>query len=178
MNLNAKYKWFIVHVFTGQEKNICKYLEENRKNKRMETLIDKIIVPERMIKVRDRKGEIKSKEKRLYPGYILVHAAEDDAVTQLIAESPKVMGFLGKKAAQPITDEEADKILGLMETVEEVSDTRFLEGQTIRIIDGPFTDFNGSIKELNREKERLVVMVTVFGRSTPVELSYSQVELI
>jgi len=68
--------------------------------------------------------------------------------------------------------------LGLMETVEEVNDTRFLEGQTIRIIDGPFTDFNGSIKESNREKERLVVMVTVFGRSTPVELSYNQVELI
>jgi transcriptional antiterminator NusG len=85
---------------------------------------------------------------------------------------------LGKKAAQPISEEEAEKILGLMETVEEVNDTRFLEGQTIRIIDGPFTDFNGTIKELNREKERLVVMVTVFGRSTPVELSYNQIELI
>jgi transcriptional antiterminator NusG len=97
---------------------------------------------------------------------------------QLVAESPKIMGFLGKKAPQPITDEEAEKILGLMETVEEVSDTRFLEGQTIRIVDGPFTDFNGTIKELNREKERMIVLVTVFGRSTPVELSYSQVELI
>jgi transcriptional antiterminator NusG len=178
MGVDNKYKWFIIHVFTGQEKNICNYLAEQKKQKKMDTLIDKIVVPERMIKVRDKKGEIKAKEKRLYPGYILIHAAEDDAVTQLIAESPKIMGFLGKKSAQPISDEEADKILGLMETVEEVSDTRFLEGQTIRIIDGPFTDFNGTIKELNREKERLIVMVTVFGRSTPVELSYSQVELI
>jgi transcriptional antiterminator NusG len=178
MSVDTKYRWYIIHVFTGQEKNICKYLEEQKKRKKMDDLIDRIVVPERMIKVRDRKGEIKSKEKRLYPGYILVHAVEDDAVTQLIAESPKVMGFLGKKAAQPITDEEAEKILGLMETVEEVNDTRFLEGQTIRIIDGPFTDFNGTIKELNREKERLVVMVTVFGRSTPVELNYNQVELI
>jgi transcriptional antiterminator NusG len=143
MSADKKFRWFIIHVFTGQEKIICKYLAEQKKKKR-----------------------------------ILIHAAEDDAVTRLIAESPKVMGFLGKKAAQPITEEEAEKILGLMETVEEVNDTRFLEGQTIRIIDGPFTDFNGSIKELNREKERLIVMVTVFGRSTPVELSYNQVELI
>jgi len=178
MNVNNKYRWFIVHVFTGQEKNICKYLAEQKKKKKLDNLIEQILVPERMIKVRDKKGEIKSKEKRLYPGYIMVHAVENDAVTQLIAESPKVMGFLGKKAAQPITDEEAEKILGLMETIEEVNDTRFLEGQTIRIIDGPFTDFNGSIRESNREKERLVVMVTVFGRSTPVELSYNQVELI
>ncbi len=175
---NNKYKWFIVHVFTGQEKVICKYLTEQSKKMKMNDLIDRIIVPERVIKVRDKNGEIKEKEKRLYPGYILVHAKEDDAVTQLIAESPKVMGFLGKKGAQPISDEEAEKILGLMDTVEEVSDTRFLEGQTVRIIDGPFTDFNGTIKELNREKERLIVMVTVFGRSTPVELSYNQVEPI
>lgn len=178
MGVDTKYRWFIIHVFTGQEKNICKYLAKQKKRKKMDDLIDRIVVPERMIKVRNRKGEIKSKEKRLYPGYILIHAAEDDAVTQLIAESPKVMGFLGKKAPQLISDEEAEKILGLMETVEEVNDTRFIEGQTVRIIDGPFTDFNGTIKELNREKERLVVMVTVFGRSTPVELSYNQVELI
>jgi len=178
MSADKKFRWFIIHVFTGQEKIICKYLAEQRKKKRMDALIDQIVVPERMIKVRDKSGEIKEKEKRLYPGYILIHAAEDDAVTRLVAESPKVMGFLGKKAAQPISEEEAEKILGLMETVEEVNDTRFLEGQTIRIIDGPFTDFNGSIKELNREKERLIVMVTVFGRSTPVELSYNQVELI
>jgi transcriptional antiterminator NusG len=178
MGANNKFRWFIIHVFTGQEKIICKYLAEQKKKKRMDKLIEQIVVPERMIKVRDKKGEIKEKEKRLYPGYILIHAAEDDAVTRLVAEAPKVMGFLGKKAAQPISDEEAEKILGLMETVEEVNDTRFLEGQTIRIIDGPFTDFNGTIKELSREKERLVVMVTVFGRSTPVELGYNQVELI
>jgi transcriptional antiterminator NusG len=178
MGVDNKYKWFIIHVFTGQEKKICGYLIEQRKQRKMEALIDKIVVPERTIKVRDNKGEIKAKEKRLYPGYILIHAVEDDTVMQLVAESPKIMGFLGKKAPQPITDEEAEKILGLMETVEEVSDTRFLEGQTIRIVDGPFTDFNGTIKELNREKDRMIVLVTVFGRSTPVELSYSQVELI
>ncbi|MEO0293599.1 MAG: transcription termination/antitermination protein NusG [candidate division WOR-3 bacterium] len=177
-NDKNKYKWFIIHVFTGQERQVCNYLREQSKNKKMEGLIDKIIVPERTIKVRDSKGEIKEKEKSLYPGYILIHAVESEAVMQLIAESPKIMGFLGRKSAQPITDEEAEKILELMGTVEEVSDTKFLEGQTVRIIDGPFTDFNGTIKELNREKERLVVMVTVFGRATPVELSYNQVEPI
>jgi len=114
----------------------------------------------------------------LYPGYILIHAVPDDSVKQLIADSPRIMGFLGKKVPQIISDEEADRILEIMGTVEEVSEMQFMGGQAIRIIDGPFTDFNGTIKELNKEKERLTVMVTVFGRSTPVELSYNQVELI
>lgn len=176
--MEKDYKWFIVHVFTGYEKKVSKYLEERKNRKNMEDMIDEIIVPKRTVKMRDSKGEVRDKEKRLYPGYILIHATEDDAVMQLIAESPKIMGFLGKKAPQPISDEEAEKILGLMGTVEEVSDTKYTKGQMVRIIDGPFTDFNGSIKELNREKERLTVMVTVFGRSTPVELNYDQVEPI
>lgn len=176
--MNKEYRWFIVHVFTGYEKKVSKYLEEERERRHIEDMIDKIVVPERTVKVRDSEGEIRNKGKKLYPGYILIHAVEDENVMQLITESPRLMGFLGKKSPQPISDEEAEKILELMGTVEEVSDTQFMIGQTIRIIDGPFTDFNGIIKELNRKKERLTVMVTVFGRSTPVEISYNQVELI
>jgi len=176
--MGNKYIWFIVHVFTGYEKRVAKYLEEEKARRNMEDLIDKIIVPEKIIKIRDDEGNIHDREKRLYPGYILIHAVEDDSVMQLIAESPRIMGFLGKKVPQSISDEEAEKIMEVMGTVEEVTEMQFMVGQTIRIIDGPFTDFNGTIKELNKEKERLTVMVTVFGRSTPVELSYNQVELI
>jgi transcriptional antiterminator NusG len=176
--MGHKYIWYIVHVFTGYEKRVAKYLEEEKERRNMEDLIDKIVVPEKIIKVRDDEGNIHDREKRLFPGYILIHAVEDDSVMQLIAESPRIMGFLGKKVPQSISDEEAERIMEVMGTVEEVTEMQFMVGQTIRIIDGPFTDFNGTIKELNKEKERLTVMVTVFGRSTPVELSYSQVELI
>jgi len=173
-----QYKWYIIHVFTGYEKRVAAYLTEEMARRHMEDMIEKIIVPGRIIKVRDEEGNIHNKEKRLYPGYILIHAVPHDSVIQLISDSPRIMGFLGKKAPMSISDEESEKILELMGTVEEISETRFMVGQTIRIIDGPFTDFNGTIKELNKEKERLTVMVTVFGRSTPVELGYNQVELI
>ncbi|MCK4421158.1 transcription termination/antitermination factor NusG [candidate division WOR-3 bacterium] len=169
-------RWYIIHVFTGYERRVSRYLQEEISRRGIGDLIDRIIVPKRMIKVRDSEGNISSKEKRLYPGYILIHAAPDDLVMQLISESPRVMGFLGKKAPQTISEEEAEKIMELMGTVEEISETRLLIDQSVRIIDGPFTDFNGTVKEVNREKERLTVMVTVFGRSTPVELGYNQVE--
>jgi len=176
--MGKEYIWYIIHVFTGYEKRVALYLTEEKTRRHMNDLINDIIVPEKIIKIRDDEGNIHDKEKRLYPGYILIHAVPDDSVKQLIADSPRIMGFLGKKVPQIISDEEADRILEVMGTVEEVSEMQFMEGQAIRIIDGPFTDFNGTIKELNKEKERLTVMVTVFGRSTPVELSYNQVELI
>ncbi len=176
--MDKKYKWFIIHVFTGYEKIVGRYLEEERSRRHIDDLIESVIIPEKTIKVRDDEGNIHDKEKKLYPGYLLIHAVPDDSVMQLIADSPRIMGFLGKKVPQSISDEEAERILEVMGTVEEVSEMLFIVGQTIRIIDGPFTDFNGTIKELNKEKERLTVMVTVFGRSTPVELSYNQVELI
>ncbi len=176
--MGKEYKWYLIHVFTGYEKRVALYLEEEKARRHMDDLIEEIIVPERTIKIRDDDGNILDKEKRLYPGYILIHATPDDSVMQLIADSPRIMGFLGKKVPQSVSDEEADKILEVMGTVEEVSTMQFMVGQAIRIIDGPFTDFNGTIKELNNDKERLTVMVTVFGRSTPVELSYNQVELM
>lgn len=172
------YKWYMVHVFTGYEKRVSKYLKEEISRRNLEDKIKRVIVPKRRIKVQDSDGEIAEKEKRLYPGYILIQAVPDESVMQLIANTPRVMGFLGKKAPRLISGEEAEKVISLMETVEEVSSTNLTVGQTVRIIDGPFTDFNGTVKDINREKQRLTVLVTVFGRSTPVELSYNQVELV
>ncbi|ODC04667.1 transcription termination/antitermination protein NusG [Terasakiispira papahanaumokuakeensis] len=172
-------RWYVVHAYSGFEKQVMRSLIERVKLKGMEEEFGQILVPtEEVVEMRD--GKKRRSERKFYPGYVLVEMDMNDATWHLVKETPRVMGFIGgtPEKPAPITSREADAIL---QRVQDGTDkprpkTLFEAGETVRVVDGPFADFNGVVEEVNYDKNRLHVSVLIFGRATPVELEFSQVE--
>ena len=172
-------RWYVVHAFSGFESHVKRSLEERIKLKSMEDKFGEILVPtEEVVEMRD--GQKRKSERKFFPGYVLVQIEMDDDAWHLVKETPRVMGFIGGTSDKPapITDKEADAILNrVQEGVEKPRPKVLFEpGEVVRINDGPFNDFNGVVEEVDYEKNRLRVEVSIFGRSTPVDLEFSQVE--
>ena len=172
-------RWYVVHAYSGFEKHVKRSLGERVKLARMEDQFGEILVPTEEV-VEMRGGQKRKSERKFFPGYVLVQMEMNDATWHLVKDCPKVMGFIGGTADKPapISDREASAILQRVEDgVEKPKPkTLFEPGEVVRVIDGPFADFNGVVEEVNYEKSRLHVAVLIFGRSTPVELEFGQVE--
>ena len=173
-------KWYIVHVYSGFENKVKQALEERIATSSHVDKFDKILVPTEQI-VELVKGQRKTSSRKFYPGYILARMELDEETWHLVNNTDKVTGFLGgREKPTPLSDEEADKIINRMEAGKlKPKPKYFFEyGDEIRVIDGPFTNFNGTVEEVNPEKGKIRVLVSIFGRSTPVELEFVQVAKI
>ena len=172
-------RWFVVHAYSGYEKQVMRALNERIELSLFADRFGEVIVPTEEV-VEMRAGKKRRSERKFFPGYVLVEMELDDDTWHLVKETPRVMGFIGGKADQPapISDQEAAAILQRVQAGSEhvTPKTVFEPGELVRVVDGPFNDFNGVVEDVNYEKNRLHVAVTIFGRSTPVELDFSQVE--
>ena len=172
-------RWYVVHAYSGFEKQVMRALHERIELNGLQDKFGEILVPAEEV-VEMRAGKKRRSERKFFPGYVLVEMDLDDVSWHMVKETPKVLGFIGGKADQPapITDAEAATILQRVQACSEQATpkTVFEPGELVRVIDGPFNDFNGVVEEVNYEKNRLHVAVTIFGRSTPVELDFGQVE--
>ena len=172
-------RWYVVHAYSGFEKQVMRALHERIELNGLQDKFGEILVPAEEV-VEMRAGKKRRSERKFFPGYVLVEMDLDDVSWHMVKETPKVLGFIGGKADQPapITDAEAATILQRVQAGSEQATpkTVFEHGELVRVIDGPFNDFNGVVEEVNYEKNRLHVAVTIFGRSTPVELDFGQVE--
>ena len=172
-------KWYVVRAISGSEKKVKIYLESEISRLNLEDYISKILIPiEKVYQVRN--GKKITKERNLYPGYVLIEATLVGEVPHIIKSVPNVIGFLGTKGeAIPMRQSEVNRILGkvdeLAEQGEEVN-VPYIVGESVTVIDGPFNSFSGIIEEINEEKKKLKVMVKIFGRKTPLELGFMQVE--
>lgn len=176
---NPDLRWYVVHAYSGMEKAVERNIRERINRAGMQDMFGEILVPtEEVVEIRN--GQKRTSERRFYPGYVLVQMVMNDDTWHLVKHTNKVTGFVGgaKNRPAPISDDEVKKILGQME--EGVEKPRhkveFTVGEYVRVKDGPFTDFNGTVEEVNYEKSKVRVSVTIFGRATPVELEFSQVE--
>ena len=172
-------RWYVVHAYSGYEKKVAAALKERIELHGMQERFGQVLVPtEEVVELRG--GQKRRSEHKFFPGYVLVEMELDDETWHFVKDTPRVMGFIGGKADKPapITDAEAKAILKRMETGADTPrpKTMFEPGEMVRVIDGPFNDFNGVVEEVNYEKSRLQVAVLIFGRSTPVELEFAQVE--
>lgn len=172
-------RWYVVHAYSGFEKSVQRALVERVARSDMQDKFGQILVP--VEEVVEMKGGQKSvTERKFFPGYVLVEMDMDDASWHLVKSTPKVTGFVGGAGNKPtpITQREVDDILMQMQQGVEKPRPKILfeVGELVRVKEGPFTDFNGSVESVNYEKSRLHVSVTIFGRATPVELEFSQVE--
>ncbi len=172
-------RWFVVQAFSGYESSVKRSLEERIARAGLEEKFGDILVPtEEVVEIRG--GQKRRSERKFFPGYVLVRMEMEDETWHLVKEVPRVLGFIGGTADKPapITDKEADAILQrVQEGVEKPRPKVLFEvGEVVRVTDGPFNDFNGVVEEVNFDKNRLLVAVQIFGRSTPVELEFSQVE--
>jgi transcriptional antiterminator NusG len=172
-------RWYVVHAYSGYEKKVAAALQDRVVLHGMEDKFGDILVPtEEVVEIRG--GQKRKSERKFFPGYVLVQMELGDDTWHLVKETPRVMGFIGGKADKPapITDKEADAILQRVLDSEDKPrpKTLFEAGEVVRVVDGPFNDFNGVVEEVNYEKSRVRVSVSIFGRSTPVELEFTQVE--
>ncbi|CAK0776608.1 transcription termination factor NusG [Gammaproteobacteria bacterium] len=172
-------RWYVVHAYSGFESTVRRSLAERVKRSGLDHKFGQILVPTEEV-VEMREGQKRKSERKFFPGYVLVQMEMDDETWHLVNEIPKVMGFVGGTSDKPapITEKEAQEILQRMQdgTDKPRPKVRFAPGEVVRVIDGPFNDFNGVVEEVNYEKNRLQVAVLIFGRSTPVELEFGQVE--
>ena len=171
------FKWYIVHVYSGFESKVKTALEERITSFSHPEKFDEVIVPTEEI-VELVKGKRKTSSRKFYPGYILVRMELDDETWHIVNNTAKVTGFLGgRDNPTPISDEEAEQILYRMEAGKLKPQPKYVfeTGDEIRVIDGPFKNFNGTVDEVNPEKGKIRVLVSIFGRSTPVELEFVQV---
>ncbi len=172
-------RWYVVHAYSGYENQVRRSLTERIERSGLQDKFGQVLVPtEEVIEMRE--GQKRKSERKFFPGYVLVQMEMAEDTWHLVKECPKVMGFIGGTSDKPapISDKEADSIL---QRVQEGTDkprpkVLYEPGEVVRVIDGPFNDFNGVVEEVNYEKSRLRVAVLIFGRSTPVELEFHQVE--
>jgi transcription termination/antitermination protein NusG len=171
-------RWYIVHTYSNFEKKVSESLKEQAVQKGLQDFFEQVLVPTEEV-VEMRRGRRIKSERRFFPGYVLAKIDLTDEVFHLIKNTPKVTGFLGSGSKPvPISDAEANRILNqVAEGVERPkSSIRFEVGEQVRVADGPFASFNGQVEEVDEERARLKVAVSIFGRPTPVELEYGQVE--
>lgn len=179
MSEQSGLKWYVVRAISGKEKKVKEYLESEINRLELHDHIAQVLIPtEKVYQIR--KGKKVSKERNYFPGYVLIEADLSGEVPHIIRNVPNVMGFLGTRGeAEPIRPSEVKRILGkvdeLAEQGEEVN-VPYIVGESVTVIDGPFNSFSGIIEEINEEKKKLKVMVKIFGRKTPLELNFMQVE--
>ncbi|MBS0317376.1 MAG: transcription termination/antitermination protein NusG [Proteobacteria bacterium] len=171
--------WYIVHAYSGMEKAVARNIVERVNRSEMAPKFGRILVPtEEVVEVKN--GQKKTTERRLFPGYVFVEMVMDDESWHLVKHTNKVTGFVGgaKNRPAPISDGEVQKIVEQMQegTEKPRHKVEFEVGEYVRVKEGPFTDFNGSVEDVNYEKSKVRVSVTIFGRATPVELEFSQIE--
>jgi len=172
-------RWYVVHAYSGFENQVVRSLKDRIARSSLQDNFGDILVPTEEV-VEMRAGQKRKSDRKFFPGYVLVHMDMNDDTWHLVKEVPKVMGFVGGSSDKPapITDREAEKILQRVQDGVEKPRPKVLfeAGEVVRVTEGPFADFNGVVEEVNYEKNRLRVAVLIFGRSTPVELEFSQVE--
>lgn len=172
-------RWYVVHAYSGYEKKVMHALKERIALEGRDDYFEDVLVPTEEV-VEMRGGQKRKSERKFFPGYVLVKMELNDDTWHLVKSTPRVMGFIGgtPEKPAPITEKEAMKILKRMEDSEEMPThkTIYEPGEMVRVTDGPFNDFTGTVEEVNYEKSRMRVAVLIFGRSTPVELEFSQVE--
>jgi transcriptional antiterminator NusG len=175
----SRMQWFIIHTYSGFENKVKQSLRQRADAYGMGDRIGEILVPTEEV-VEMRGGQQRKSERKFFPGYVLVQMEMSDETWHLVKEVPRVMGFIGGKADRPapISDKEADAILRrVQEGIEKPRPKVLFEpGEVVRVVDGPFNDFNGVVEDVDYDKSRLKVSVLIFGRSTPVDLEFSQVE--
>jgi transcriptional antiterminator NusG len=170
-------RWYIVHAYSNFEKKVAEDIENKAKQKGLSADIEQIVVPtEKVVEVR--RGRKVDAERKFFPGYVLMKATLTDAVFSLVKNTPKVTGFLGDSKPVPITEAEAQRILNqVQEGVERPKPSVTFEiGEQVRVSDGPFASFNGFVQEVDEDRARLKVEVSIFGRAVPVDLEFGQVE--
>jgi transcriptional antiterminator NusG len=175
---NPRHKWYIVHAYSNFEKKVAESIREQAKAQGLEDCFSEILVPTEDV-VEIRRGRKVNAERKFFPGYVLVKMDLSDEAYHLIKNTPKVTGFLGSGTKpMPVSEKEVARIIGAIEEgVERPKPTITFEiGEAVRVIDGPFASFNGSVEQVDEERARLRVTVSIFGRATPVELEYAQVE--
>jgi transcriptional antiterminator NusG len=172
-------RWYVVHAYSNFENQVKRSLEERIKRSGLERFFGKILVPTEEV-VEMRMGQQRKSERKFFPGYVLVQMELNDETWHLVKEVPRVLGFIGGTSDRPapISDREAEAILSRVEegATKPKPKVLFEVGEVVRVIEGPFKDFNGVVEEVNYEKNKLRVSVLIFGRSTPVELDFGQVE--
>jgi transcriptional antiterminator NusG len=180
MSENVK-KWYVLRAIGGKEKKVKEYIENEIANAGLQEFVSQVLIPaEKVYQIRN--GKKISKERNFFPGYILVEACLVGEIPHLLRNIPNVIGFLGDvKNGDPIPmrQSEVNRILGRVDEMAasgEEMNTPYVVGETVKVIDGPFNGFNGTIEKINEEKKKLEVMVKIFGRKTPLELSFMQVE--
>ncbi len=171
-------RWYIIHVYSGFEKKVAQSIREQVQTKGLADVIETVLVPTEEV-VEMRRGQRVSTERKFFPGYVLVHMDLDDESWHIVKNTPKVTGFLGAGGRPtPISEAEAQRVLHqVQEGVERPKPSITYEiGELVRVCDGPFSSFNGLVEDVDEERARLKVAVSIFGRATPVELEYTQVE--
>lgn len=176
---NPDLRWYVVHAYSGMEKAVERNIQERINRAGMQEKFGRILVPmEEVVEVKN--GQKKTTERKFFPGYVLVEMIMDDDTWHLIKHTNKVTGFVGgaKNRPSPISEAEVAKIVNQMQegTEKPRHKVEFEVGEYVRVKDGPFTDFNGSVEDVNYDKSKVRVSVTIFGRATPVELEFSQIE--
>jgi transcriptional antiterminator NusG len=174
-------RWYVVRAVSGQEKKVKDYIDAEVERNKIHDYISQVLIPtEKVYQIRN--GKKISKERNYFPGYIMIEAILDGEVQHILKNIPGVIGFLGDKGQPiPLRQAEVNRILGKVDELSE-SDAElnipFIVGESVKVIDGPFNSFVGTIEEINEEKKKLVVMIKIFERKTPLELSYMQVEKV
>lgn len=176
---DANKSWYVVSAYAGYEKKVAQAIRDRIEMSPLRDKFGEVLVPaEEVLELRA--GQKRRSERKFFPGYILIHMEMDTDTWQIVKQTPRVKGFVGgtMRNPVPISDAEADLILDRVHHSNQTVSPKvvYSSGELVRVIDGPFNDFNGVVEEVNYEKNRLVVAVTIFGRSTPVELDFSQVE--
>ena len=170
-------RWYVIHAYSGFEKKVAESIRDQAAQKGMEEDFEQVLVPVEEV-VELRRGQRVNSERKFFPGYVLVKMEMTDESWHLVKNTPRVTGFLGNRKPAPISEREADRILQqVQEGVDRPKPSVIFEiGEQVRVTDGPFNSFNGFVEDVDEERARLKIAVSIFGRSTPVELEYSQVE--